>query len=72
MPKVLTDGKVSIGAFMFPDRKRPMLCIEKGNQCVCYGHFNSIDGAKEFMNELGKLVCGEMELEDVKNNRTRS
>ena len=61
MPKVLTDGKISIGAYMFPDRKRPCLCIEEGNECVVYGHFNSSVGADEFMNKLAELIRVEVE-----------
>ena len=61
MAKVLTNGKISIGAYMFPDRKKPCLCIEEGNEVVVYGHFNTIDGAKEFMDKLGRLVGAEME-----------
>ena len=57
MAKVLTNGKVSIGAYMFPDRKRPSLCIEKGNEISVYGTFHNKEEANEFMNELGKL-CG--------------
>ena len=56
MARKLTDGKISIGAYMFPDRKKPCLCIEEGNQIVVYGRFNTVDGADEFMNKLGKLV----------------
>lgn len=56
MPKVLTDWKISIGAYMFPDRKKPCLCIEEGNKCVVYGHFNTIEGANEFVEKLGKMV----------------
>ncbi len=52
----LTDGEISIGAFMFPDRKKPCLCIEEGNQGVVYGHFNSKESAVEFMNRLGNMV----------------
>ena len=50
MPKVLTDGKTKIGAYRFPDRKKPCLCIEEGNSIVVYGHFNTFEGAEEFMN----------------------
>jgi hypothetical protein len=57
MPKVLTNGKISIGAYKFPDRKRPSLCIEKGNEILVYGSFHNEQQASEFMNELGKL-CG--------------
>lgn len=57
MPRVLTvDGSVKIGAYRFPDRKKPCLCVEKGNACVVYGSFIDIDRANEFMNELAALV----------------
>ena len=57
MEKVLTvDGSVNIGAYTFPDRKKPCLCVEKGNACVVYGSFIDIDRAKEFMDELAALV----------------
>lgn len=36
MPRVLTvDGSVKIGAYRFPDRKKPCLCVEKGNWKPC-------------------------------------
>ena len=57
MPRVLTDGKISIGAYKFPDRKRPSLCIQKGSRIMMYGSFHNDEQATEFMNELGKL-CG--------------
>lgn len=57
MPRILTNGKISIGAYQFPDRKRPSLCIEKGNEILVYGSFHNQERASEFMNELGKL-CG--------------
>ena len=57
MPRVLTvDGSVKIGAYLFADRKKPSLCVEKGNTCTVYGSFISIDKANEFMNELAALV----------------
>lgn len=59
MAKVLTNGKLNIGAYMFPDRKKPCLVVEEGNVCVVYGHFNSIEGADEFMRILGKMVGAE-------------
>ena len=53
MPRVLTvDGTVKIGAYRFPDRKKPCLCVEKGNTCMVYGSFIDTDRANEFMNEL--------------------
>lgn len=60
MAKKLTDGKISIGAYMFPDRKKPCLCVEQGNEIVVYGHFNTLDGADKFMDILGKMVGADM------------
>lgn len=34
MPKVLTDGETSIGAYRFPDRKKIALCIERVTRYV--------------------------------------
>lgn len=57
MPRVLTvDGSVKIGAYRFPDRKKPCLCVEKDNTCTVYGSFIDTDRANEFMNELAALV----------------
>lgn len=56
MLRVLTDGKVKIGAYKFSDRKKPCLCIEEGNKIVVYGHFNSFECAEEFMKKFSELV----------------
>lgn len=56
MPRVLTDGKTSIGAFMFPDRKRPAICIQEEGTIKVYGYFNTKEGATEFVNRLGEMV----------------
>lgn len=62
MPKVLTiDGTVKIGAYMFPDRKKPMICKEEGNEIISYGSFRDKKAADNFMNELGKLVGARFE-----------
>lgn len=63
MPKVLKcDGKdISIGAYRFSDRKKPALCVQKGNQIVVYGHFIDAARADAFMDELGKLVGADFE-----------
>ena len=49
MPRVLTNGKIKIGAYKIADRKKPCLCIEEGNEIVIYGHFNTFEGSEEFM-----------------------
>lgn len=61
MPKVLTNGKMKIGAYRFPDRKRPALCVEVGNSVVVYGYFNTIEGANEFMDKVAELLGLEVE-----------
>lgn len=54
--RALTDGKTTIGAQLFPDRKRPAICVQKGNKIKVYGYFQSIEAAQEFMHELAILV----------------
>jgi hypothetical protein len=57
MPKILTYGNgIDIGAYQFPDRKRPCLCIRKGSSIVIYGTFNNAESADKFMNELADFV----------------
>lgn len=56
MPRVITNGKVKIGAFLFSDRKKPCIAVERGNTCVIYGHFIDTERANDFMNELAALV----------------
>lgn len=54
--RTLTDGKTIIGAELFPDRKRPAICVQKGNEIKIYGYFQNIETAQEFMHELAILV----------------
>lgn len=61
MPRVLTDGKTAIGAFRFEDRRRPGLCVQKGNTITVYGYFKDDASAEEFMHELGRLIYEEIE-----------
>ena len=67
MARVLTNGKVSIGAYEFSDRKKPSLCIEKNNEIVVYGTFHNKEQAREFMNELGKLCGAVFEREEAES-----
>ena len=61
MPRVLTNGKIKIGAYKITNRKKPCLCIEEGNEIIVYGHFNTFEGAEEFMKKLGELVGAKIE-----------
>lgn len=48
--KVLEGANgLKIGAYLFPDRKRPCLGVQRGNQLVVYGTFNSTEAADRFM-----------------------
>ena len=53
---VIGKDDVRIGAYNFPDRKRPGLCIQKGNQATVYGYFHDDEAADKFMRELVLLV----------------
>ena len=61
MPKVLTNGKIKIGAYCFHDRKLPALCIEEGNTVTVYGRFNSFEGADLFMDKVAEMIGCEKE-----------
>ena len=54
--RALTDGKTSIGAQLFSDRKKPVIYVQKGNKIKIYGYFQSVEAAEEFMHELAILV----------------
>ena len=57
MPRVLVSTNGSkIGAYKFSDRKRPALCVEKGNTITIYGYFNNTETAEKFMHELAQAV----------------
>lgn len=52
------DGydEVAVGAFEFPDKKKPALGIRVGNKVTVYGSFRSTDCADEFMTRLGEIL----------------
>jgi hypothetical protein len=54
----ITDGKTKIGWDMFPDRKKPAICITESGRNVIdvYGYFRSEEAAHAFMDRLAKLV----------------
>ena len=60
MARVITyGGDTKIGAYMFPDRKKPCICVQKGNQIAIYGTFNNIAAANNFMDELADFLGAE-------------
>ncbi len=63
MLNVLTNGKIRIGAYSLPDRKKIALCVEEGNEIVVCGYFTKLGNAEYFMDKLSDLVGAEMEQE---------
>lgn len=63
MLNVLTNGKIRIGAYSLPDRKKIALCVEEGNEIVVCGYFTNLEKAEYFMDKLSDLVGAEMEQE---------
>lgn len=59
----ITDGKTKIGWDMFPDRKKPIICItESGsNEIVAYGSFKDEQTAHAFMDRLAEMVNAKRE-----------
>lgn len=58
MPKVITNKKISIGAYLFERQKKPRLCVQEATgELTIYGTFNGIEQADEFMDKLAEL-CG--------------
>lgn len=56
MPLVLTNGKIKVGAYRVPDRKKIAFCVEKDNHvCIC-GYFTSKEHAEFLMNKIGEII----------------
>lgn len=64
MKQITWENKdISIGAALFPGRKKPSIFIRKGVVCVGYGFFKNEASATLFMEELGKLIGAKTEEE---------
>lgn len=61
---IIGRDDVKIGAYKYPDRKRPCLCVQKGNLTTVYGYFRDNESADEFMQELVQLVGAQPAEED--------
>lgn len=56
MSKIVTNkNDTSIGVYKFPDRKKPCLCVRKGNEITVYGTFTNDETAEDFMNEVAEF-----------------
>lgn len=49
------SGDIFIGSMTFPDRKKPCLVIEQGNECVVIGTFNNEKCVATFHDALLKI-----------------
>lgn len=49
---IIFNNGVEIGAFSFPDRKKPYIAIKTGGKILCYGQFHDEAQAQDFMNAL--------------------
>ena len=67
--KVLKKGNTEIGAFEFPDRRKPMLGIRIGTDVICYGSFRSKESADDFMEALAEFVGAERIVDDDKPSK---
>ena len=58
MINVIHFGDVEIGAYTFPDRKKPYLAIRdlKKNAIYAYGQFHNEESAAEFMDQLAQAI----------------
>ena len=50
-------SNIVISAECFPDKKRPALCITKGNEVRVYGYFHDKECADKFMSTLYQLIA---------------
>lgn len=57
MAKCITkfNTDIRIGVYQFADKKKPRLCIVKGNEIVSYAIFNNMESAEEFMDEVAEF-----------------
>ena len=56
MPRVLTNGKIKLGAYRFSDRKKIALCVEEGNSIIVCGYFSSTENADFFMDKIAECI----------------
>lgn len=69
MPRVLTNGKIKIGAYQFSDRKRPSLCVDEGNSIIVVGSFHDAEQADWFMDKVAEcLGCPNLDPSEYYND----
>lgn len=61
MALVLTNGRISVGAYKFPNTKKIAICVKEGNKITVCGYFDKDENAEYFMNKLGECVGVEHE-----------
>jgi hypothetical protein len=57
MAKVgLEYGGVFIGAVSYPDRKKPCLVVQRGNEAVVIGTFSNVSSVQYFEDALKEML----------------
>lgn len=56
MALVLTNGRIFVGAYKLPDRKKIAICVKEGNEITVCGYFTKDENAEYFMRKLGECV----------------
>lgn len=59
MAMVLTDGKIKVGAYRLPDRKRIAICVLEGSRMNVCGYFTSEANAEFFMRKVAEMIGAE-------------
>lgn len=61
MALVLTNGRISVGAYKIPDRKKIAICVKEGSKLIVCGYFTKDENAEYFMRKLGECVGAKQE-----------
>ena len=63
MINAIQFGDIRIGAYTFPDRKKPYIAIHNLNKnaIICVGQFNDEKSANMFMDTLAKYIGAKKE-----------
>lgn len=61
MALVLTNGKISVGAYRISNRKRIALCVEQRGMLNICGYFTSKEQAEFCMHKIAEILGREVE-----------
>lgn len=52
----IQNNEIFVGAIHFPDRKKPCLIVERGNQALVLGSFRNEEMVEEFEKALKEIL----------------